>query len=315
MKVTGSVSGGQYCAGIVGAAQGSTNIIRNCWMAAAVRGQGNIGGILGHGTTSSITISNCYLTGSLSANDIGVLCGGGSNGGTFVLETCWAMGKYTKSLNAGSLNLIFTDSGATVSITDCRHNSDLITQGGQYTLIGLPSEVDNTLVNFLGNQWTAANEGVMLNPSASYDETDITDPVFTGVTISDAAVPVETNYIDFVGITSPFTISGEDHTKLYLGAASTLYYPTAAMTINACRAYFQLKNGVTIGDSGSGANTIRSFVLNFGGDGDATGVASRPTPDPSRDGGEVFDLAGRKIDVIPPAPGLYIVNGKKIYVK
>jgi hypothetical protein len=54
-----------------------------------------------------------------------------------------------------------------------------------------------------------------------------------------------------------------------------------------------------------------------------TGI--RPTPNPSRDGGEagaVFDFNGRRISVtsVSSAPsvlpkGVYIVNGKKILIK
>ena len=316
VKVTGSVNGGQYSSGLVGKATGGQNLIRNCWMAASVTSLGNnIGGVLGHGTTSFTTISNCFLTGTLSANDIGVFCGRGSNGGTFVLETCWEVGTYNKSVNAGSLDLILTDSGATVRIANCTHDNGSISQGtdnSDHFIVVIGGTTDYRYRDFLGCQWTLDDSGYLkLKPSIEFDYSPIQDPVFTGVTISDAAAPVETSYFDFVGITSPFVISGEDRTKLYLGAASTLYYPNAAMTINSCRAYFQLKNGITVGDPGSGANAIRSLVLNFGGDATEIETVNREPLTNNR----VYDLAGRRLNGVPTAKGIYIVNGKKVIVK
>ena len=72
------------------------------------------------------------------------------------------------------------------------------------------------------------------------------------------------------GSYSPVSIAGEDRSILFLGAANTLYYPNAAMTIKACRAYFQLNNGLTAGDP---TNGVRTFNLNFG-DGEASGITT-----------------------------------------
>jgi hypothetical protein len=70
-------------------------------------------------------------------------------------------------------------------------------------------------------------------------------------------------------------------------------------------------------------------VLNFEEEDDATSI-NRPTPDPSRNGGEVYDLAGRKVQgarskgqedsslfILHSSlkKGIYIVNGKKIAIK
>jgi hypothetical protein len=41
---------------------------------------------------------------------------------------------------------------------------------------------------------------------------------------------------------------------------------------------------------------------------------SGPTPNPSRNGGEVYDLSGRRVTA-PHKPGIYIRNGKKIFVR
>ena len=140
------------------------------------------------------------------------------------------------------------------------------------------------------------------------------NPVFTGVTISNAAANVPTDYVDFIGTYAPVTYTKKNRSVLFMGGGSNLYYPdgTSTITINACRAYFTL-NGITAGDP---VNGVKGFVLNFNED-DADGIGSL-TPDPSpRRGEEWYDLAGRKMvngklsnGKLPK--GIYIRDGKKI---
>ena len=146
---------------------------------------------------------------------------------------------------------------------------------------------------------------------------NIVNPVFSGVTI-DASAPTvvssEDGKVTFVGNYSPIDIAGEDRSILFLGAANTLYYPNDAMTINSCRAHFEL-NGITAGDASAG---VRAFVLNFDGDGEATGITD-PTPDPSPawegNGCAWYSLDGRRLSGKPTTSGIYINNGRKIVIK
>ncbi|MBO4800600.1 MAG: fibronectin type III domain-containing protein [Bacteroidaceae bacterium] len=330
LKVTGSVNGGQYCAGIVGAALDGTNNVHNCWMAASVTSQGNhIGGVMGHGTTSTVIISNCFLNGTLTGNDIGVFCGGGSNGGSFTAETCWESGTYNKSVNAGSLDLILTDNGVTVSITNCTHDNDGISQGtdnsGAFVVV-IDGTTDYQYRDFLGSQWTLNDNGGLALKHTT-DVANITSPVFKSVHASTTITPVQTEYVDFIGSTSPFTLTANDRSVLFLGAANTLYWPDADKTIGACRAYFQLKNGLEMGD---GSNGVKTFLLNFDGEDETTGIAPLISPQGGTihsplgetEGASWHDLSGRRLSV-PSASsvrsglprGIYINNGKKIVIK
>ena len=147
--------------------------------------------------------------------------------------------------------------------------------------------------------------------------TDIVNPVFSGVTVSNATANVTTTYVDFIGTYSPALIyeSGTAKHNLYLGSDNTLYYPTASgFKVNACRTYFVL-NGLTAGEPKSvGAKGISQFVLDFGDEnGEATGI--RPTPNPSLNGGEWYDLSGRRLSGKPAQSGIYIHNGNKIVIK
>ena len=167
------------------------------------------------------------------------------------------------------------------------------------------------------------------------EDTELKNPVFQGVTIPSGYTSSEaiteglaeasssTDYVDFIGTFSPEGIyeEGTEKHNLYLGADNKLYYPTAEeFKVNACRAWFQLKNGLTCGTpSGNG---VRSFVLNF--DGDATGVRLIDNGELIMDheAGAWYDLSGRRVSV-PSASsansvlpkGVYIHNGKKVVVK
>ena len=103
-------------------------------------------------------------------------------------------------------------------------------------------------------------------------DTDITNPVFTDVTIRDGLSPVTTDYVDFSGSFSPVNLKANNRSVLYLGADNKLYYPSANMTVGSCRAVFRLKD-ITAGDLASGANA-RRFVLNFGDSDETTGIIS-----------------------------------------
>jgi len=146
---------------------------------------------------------------------------------------------------------------------------------------------------------------------------NLVDPVFTNVTISDAPANVETSYVDFVGTYSPVSIYTDEKTNLYLGADNTLYYPTETdFKVNACRGYFQLK-GLTAGEpTNSQQAGVRAFKLNFGDD-EATGIISIENGKLKieNDADTWYTLDGRKLDGKPTQRGIYINNGKKTIIK
>ena len=318
LKVTGAVAGGQHCAGIAGAALGGVNSIRNCWMAASVTTSGNsIGGVLGHGTTSVVTISNCYLNSLLKGGSIGVFCGGGYTGGKFTVMDCWTLGDYNYDLLSGGINLVKTE-GGTVSVVNCQQNSEYISQGSNIGLIiVLYGNLDPRIAQFLGVQWTLDGNGyLMLKPSAEYDNTVIESPKFTDVNIDATVYSVSTRdkRVTFKGTFDYQSFATENRSVLFLGGENTLYYPDGEsnVSIGAFRAYFELASGVTAGDA---ADAIRAFVLNFG-DNETTGINSlTPDPSPRGEGSGYYTLDGRKIDGQPKRKGLYIHGNKKVVIK
>ena len=155
----------------------------------------------------------------------------------------------------------------------------------------------------------------------------IQNPVFQGVTIPDtyttaeaiaaalaAAAPQSTDgAVTFAGSYSPVTLDAGDQTILYLGAASTLYWPSADKTVGSCRALFHLGSGLTAGEPTS---QVRAFNLNFGeGSGD-TGIVS--VSKESRSQGVAaawYTLDGVRLDAQPTRKGLYIHGGRKVVIK
>ena len=146
---------------------------------------------------------------------------------------------------------------------------------------------------------------------------DIVNPVFTGITISNATANVETGYVDFVGTYSPVSIYTAGKTNLYLGAENTLYYPTESnFQVNAFRGYFQLKQGLTAGESTS---PVRAFVLNFGdderNDNNASGIITTNFTNSTNSDNEWYSLDGCRLSGKPTAKGIYINNGRKVAIK
>ena len=157
---------------------------------------------------------------------------------------------------------------------------------------------------------------------------DIVNPVFSGVTVTTSTREIENpfrySYEDpefitvaaptdvtfsggkFCGTYDPTDIYDDGHTRYYLGAQNTLYYPTDEhFTVNAFRAYFQLTD--TSAD-------VRAFVLNFD-NGESTGIKNGQW---SMDNGQSetwFTIDGRKLDGKPTQRGIYIYNGKKTIIK
>ena len=144
---------------------------------------------------------------------------------------------------------------------------------------------------------------------------NLVSPVFTSVTISNATNNTSTTYVDFIGTTSPFDFTANDNTKLFVGSENKLYYPNADMTLGACRAYFQLNNGLTAADV-SGAR------MSFD-EGNDEVTSLNLTPALSQGEGAWYTLDGRKVaNGQKPsqrhtlteriAKGLYIHHGKKV---
>lgn len=145
------------------------------------------------------------------------------------------------------------------------------------------------------------------------DGEDITNPVFTSVTISKD--PKDFNSIDgnvhFKGRYSAKTYTTEEKSTLLLSGDNTLYYPQPDLTtqaspqypsIGACRAYFEIGN----------VAGVRAFKLNFGEE--STEVKEVIEVKEVKDN-SWYSLEGVKLSSKPAARGIYINNGRKVVIK
>jgi len=165
-------------------------------------------------------------------------------------------------------------------------------------------EYANGVVNpvFCDVTVTAATREIVNPFRDSYE-----DPEFITV-----AAPTDVTFAGgkFCGTYDPTEIYNDEHTRYFLGAENTLYWPTdAGYTVKAFRAYFDL---------GDAASNVRDMRLGFG-DGSATAV-QLPLMDNGEgtmdnEAGAWYDLAGRRLADEPAAPGIYIRNGRKVVVK
>ena len=144
-----------------------------------------------------------------------------------------------------------------------------------------------------------------------FSSNPIQNPTFSNTTISATeAQAIKTTYTDFVGTFSPVTLEANDKSVLFLGANNKLYYPSANVLVNSCRAYFKL-NGLTAGEITSDA-----IQLNFGED-EATGVISIENGKLKieNDADAWYSLDGRRLSGKPTQKGIYINHGNKVVIK
>ena len=132
--------------------------------------------------------------------------------------------------------------------------------------------------------------------------TDVTSPVFIGVTINaTASTEVPFTGGKFVGTYSPFEITDANKDQIvYLGAGDIIGYSADPKTLRACRAHFELTSGAQ----------VRSIEMNFG-DGETTKISITNFTNSDA----WFTLDGRRLNGKSTSKGIYVKNGKKVIIK
>lgn len=102
------------------------------------------------------------------------------------------------------------------------------------------------------------------------DDTDVSDPVFNGVTIDKTMHDISFTGGKFSGTYNAQTFEEENKRILYFGESDKLYYPKAGSNIGTSRAYLLLDEGITVDDD------VKKFVLNFGSDNEITEAVPMP---------------------------------------
>lgn len=162
---------------------------------------------------------------------------------------------------------------------------------------------EGTTMMFADDSQIEAGKPYLVKPEES-----IINPVFTNVTLS--ATPAqnvgdgEEDGYSFNAIYSPTNIYSADRTNRFLKSDGYLYYPTDedAGRLKGMRAYFVVPAGASnVKVNPDGTLTFIDDVQGTDSDGQGT----------------IYDLSGRRVgnDLRSLPRGLYIVNGKKVYVQ
>ena len=236
VKVTGTVTGNLHCAGLVGFASG-TNSIRQCEVAASVICSGgnhsHCGGILGHGQTSTTTISDCLFSGTISGTTTatGIIYGWGDDG-IHTIRNCLADGTYT---DCNGIDLLKKYQGTEV-VDNCYKTQDIGSRGTYTTTTG------SDLVTLLGDGWKVSDENVV--PKMNAIGRKIVNPTFNNVTIKGDAPTEFTSDDNVIGFLGTYNVIADivsnwgSFDALLLGGNNTLNYAPEGTTLGACRAFF-----------------------------------------------------------------------------
>ena len=176
-----------------------------------------------------------------------------------------------------------------------------------WTVKQLSSTSYNADTQMLTLNFSDASSIVAGTPYIVKVDADIEDPTFENVSQDWTANPVNKNYVTFVPVLTPTTLTANDKTKIYLGGENTLYYPSKDVTVNGFRAYFVLNNGINAGDV-----TTSRIVLNFG---DETTAVFDLNDKSEMINDNWYSLDGRRLSGKSAQRGVYINKGKKIIIK
>ena len=295
VKVAGSITGVNHCAGLVGNASG-TNTIRNCKVTANITCSGtHCGGVLGHGVMSKTSILNCVYSGTISSTtttNVGIIYGWSDNSDTGNITNCLAAGTYsatgTKDMLAGN---------GTDVVTNCYKTTEVGTQG-TYT-----TETAADIANSLGSDnWTTESSNVIPKMNAN---NNLKNPKFNGVTISDTTNDTNFSGGTFKGNYDIFAIddANRDHTLLF-ASQNKIGYANTYRTLNAFRAYIYIPESAA----------VSSFAMDFGDD-STLGIQQIVNSKSSNSKSEWYSLDGRQLQGKPAQKGVYITKGRKIFIK
>ena len=148
VKTDGFLTGKMHCAGLVGFANGTNNLIQGCEVAAEVYGGDGCthnGGILGHGKNSTTTIQDCLFSGALegATNTAGIIYGWGDGEGHHTIINCLFSGEC-----GGSPTTVLIPNRGTKTIRNCYHTTAGPTDGTDASSM---SRAD--LLSALGAEW------------------------------------------------------------------------------------------------------------------------------------------------------------------
>ena len=250
LTVTGSISGGQHCSGLVSVADG-TNTISNVSISATITGSNShCAGVLGHSYSSVTTINDCIFTGTINGRSSGSTIGvfnGWSNSTGVSINNCVEAGTYTNNSNFNPIAFSGLISYSHNSFITPAKNSNYVygTQMstsipdndvyGQLTIAGNTYYIP-TVVSGIGEIYELIDDPITLEPIVTYIGNFLTKGTDYTVSYSNNdAVGIAT-----VTITGAGEFSGEKNINFIIYSSDYALIGTAE----------QLKNFATLVNSG-----------------------------------------------------------------
>lgn len=125
--------------------------------------------------------------------------------------------------------------------------------------VGTENELRNAITDGANIQLTT---DIQLNEKLVIDGENITNPIFSGTTISSNKTDIvrKDGKVSFKSTYGPVTLTGGDASNLFLVNENLLYWPTEDCTIQSFRAYFHVDLGP------NSENPVKAFHMNLGDD-------------------------------------------------
>ena len=196
LTVDGSVTGGDFSAGLVGEAAGADNSVQDCFVKASVSGGASIGGIVGF-VNGGISVTGCVFSGAFT--------GGGNGKGAII---CSVSGYEDKEVTNcvyyyhdgdDTTNLDLTRGGNAVTVTNC-YKTVKAGSFGFFAYAQAPSDELTKRVTPAGQVLYAE---VSVSVESFYEYTGAPITVEPAVTCSGASLEKDTHY---TVVTSPGTV-------------------------------------------------------------------------------------------------------------
>lgn len=141
---------------------------------------------------------------------------------------------------------------------------------------------------------------------------NITDPVFTGKTISPTeptTVTSQDGMVSFIGTYGTVSLAANDKSNIYFGANNKLLWPDQNVTVGAFCAYFKINETAAV--NAKGITSIDLIVD----DEEATGIHNAEFIMQNDDADAWHTVDGIRLSGKPSKKGMYIHNGKKVVVE
>ena len=141
---------------------------------------------------------------------------------------------------------------------------------------------------------------------------NITDPVFTGKTISNTeptTVTSQDGMVSFIGTYGTVSLAANDKSNIYFGANNKLLWPDQNVTVGAFCAYFKINETAAV--NAKGITSIDLIVD----DEEATGIHNAEFIMQNDDADAWHTVDGIRLNGKPSKKGMYIHKGKKVVVE